>query len=148
MCNDLSLQYCYKRDMFFQKKKEREKKIAHIKVQEKNNNKSIAMSLCFPNKGQRYSWKECFIFVIHFPNTCTVLINSYDLSSPWIQFLVCNIYIYICVCVCVCVRERERERERERNKCMLPNLLPWAPHKPTFRSRMKRGIALVRTHTH
>jgi hypothetical protein len=68
MCNDLSLQYCYKRDMFFQKKKEREKKniwahegpsiekkIAHIKVQEKNNNKSIAMSLCFPNKGQRYS---------------------------------------------------------------------------------------------
>jgi hypothetical protein len=67
MCNDLSLQYCYKRDMFFQKKKEREKKIyghmkvqvlkkiAHMKVQEKNNNKSIAMSLCFPNKGQRYS---------------------------------------------------------------------------------------------
>jgi hypothetical protein len=40
------------------------------------------------NKGERVSQEESFIFIIHFPYTCTILINSYDVSSPWIHSLI------------------------------------------------------------
>ena len=48
---------------------------------------------------------------IHLPHLCTILINLFDLLSPWIHCLILQ-YMW--------------------HKCMLPFFLPWAPHKPSL----------------
>ena len=73
----------------------------------------IAMTSCHSNKSREGFMQEVFYFD-HSPSmlhTCTILISLYDLSSPWIRCLILQ-YMW--------------------HKCMLPFLLPWAPHKPSL----------------
>ena len=98
----------------------------------KSKKKERAMSSCYPNKGERDSWKEYFIpfppSTIHLPHMCTILINLCDLSSPWICCLILQ-YMWC--------------------KCMLPFQLTWAPHKLSLEvGWKKRSNALVRIYIH
>ena len=62
-------------------------------------------------KGREIHKKEYSISTIHLPHMCTILINMFDLSSPWIFCLILQ-YMW--------------------HKCMLPFFLPCAPHKPSL----------------
>ena len=62
-------------------------------------------------KGREIHKKEYSISTIHLPHMCTILINMFDLSSPWILCLILQ-YMW--------------------HKCMLPFPLSWAPHKPSL----------------
>ena len=94
-------------------KKHDPKKWTHeypIKKEKKLNN-NIAMTSCHSNKRrERDLCKESFIWssTIHAPHACTILISLYDLSSPWIHYLILQ-YMW--------------------HMCMLSFYLPWAPHK-------------------
>ena len=72
-----------KMDTSMSMKKERRRE------KEENNNNNIAMSSCYPNKGERERFiKGVFHSSIHLPHMCTILINLCDLSSPWIHCLI------------------------------------------------------------
>ena len=70
-------------------------------------------------KGREIHKKEYSISTIHFPHMCTILINMFDLSSPWILCLILQ-YMW--------------------HKCMLPLLLPWAPHKTSLEVGWKEAM--------
>ena len=78
----------------------------------------IAMTSCYPNKGERFI-KGVFHSLIHLPHMCTILINLCDLSSPWIHYLILR-YMW--------------------HKCLLPFLLPWAPHKLSLEVGWKQAM--------
>ena len=70
-------------------------------------------------KGREIHKKEYSISTIHLPHMCTILINMFDLSSPWILCLILQ-YMW--------------------HKCMLPFLLPWAPHKSSLEVGWKEAM--------
>ena len=78
----------------------------------------IAMSSCYPNKGERFI-KGVFHSTIHLPHICTILINLCDLSSPWIHCLILQ-YMWL--------------------KCMLPFSLPCTPHKLSLEVGWKEAM--------
>ena len=70
-------------------KKERKNMDTSMSMKKKEREKIyLAMSSCYPNKGERDSKKEYSISTIHLPHMCTILINQCDLSSPWILCLI------------------------------------------------------------
>ena len=70
-------------------KKERKNMDTSMSMKKKKDKKIyLAMSSCYPNKGERDSKKEYSISTIHLPNMCTILIGLCDLSSPWIHCLI------------------------------------------------------------
>ena len=78
----------------------------------------IAMSSCYPNKGERFI-KGVFHSIIYLPHMCTILISLFDLSSPWTHFLISQ-YMW--------------------HKCMIPFLLPWAPDKLSLEVGWKQAM--------
>ena len=70
-------------------------------------------------KGKEIHKKEYSISTIHLPHMCIILINMFDLSSPWIRCLILQ-YMW--------------------HKCMLPFFLPWAPHKPSLEVGWKQAM--------
>jgi len=99
-----------------------------IKKKKKLNN-NIAMTSCHSNKRrERDLCKESFIWssTIHAPHACTILISLYDLSSPWIHYLILQ-YMW--------------------HMCMLSFYLPWAPHKLSLEVGWKESNALMRIYT-
>ena len=101
-----------------QKKKKRKKNFGHRRSKKKN----IVILPCphvIQIKGGEIHKKEYSISTIHFPHMCTILINMFDLSSPWIHCLILQ-YMW--------------------HKCMLPFPLPWAPHKPSLEVWWKQAM--------
>jgi len=70
-------------------------------------------------KGREIHKKEYSISTIHLPHMCTILINMFDLSSPWIRCLILQ-YMW--------------------HKCMLPFLLPWALDKLSLEVGWKQAM--------
>ena len=93
------------------KKHDPKKKLWTQKVQEKIYIVILPCPHVIQIKGREIHKKEYSISTIHLPHMCIILINMFDLSSPWIRCLILQYMWY---------------------KSMLPFFLPWVPQKPSI----------------